>query len=503
VASLTSKAIEAVRSILGVSEYDEQAMRSAGRVTLDKDDPIVLEARARSGGQLALWPIAKTQWFGADVEDAENQADLGRLELVGQLANAMQGDGLIYGLLGTRTGGLIGLPREIRGNDPNLVAKLSEPRGARSLFDEMHPPAELAMLSADGIVCGYGLGELVPVEGRDHPTLVRLDPTWLYYQRATGQWLYQTVAGLIEVTPGDGRWVLHLPGGRLNPWRNGAWRALGPAYVRKVHANLARDNYGAKLANPARVAYAPNGATENQRVGMLSRLMAWGINTVIELPAGWEAKLLESNGRGSDVFEKQIAQSDMDIMITLAGQVVSVTGGTGFANTDLHQTIRADLIQQTADALAYTCNTQTLPQWTAMQPGADVLNDSPRVRWDTRRPSDRKEEATAFSIAGNAVGKLNEVMRPDDLRVDMAELAERYRIPTVKIPAQPESSETSLDLAPTDVARVVTADEGRASRGLPPIGDERGDQTIGALKDSEGKALDGDEQNPDTDDSDE
>src|SRR5205085_2623084 len=102
--------------------------------------------------------------------------------------------------------GLVRLPKRFRG-DPRIVQALELGHDkVRSVFDEMFPPAELALLAGDGELCGVGVGELVPVEGRDYPVLVRLDPEYLVFRWNENCWYFRSVIGLIPITPGDGRW---------------------------------------------------------------------------------------------------------------------------------------------------------------------------------------------------------------------------------------------------------------------------------------------------------
>ena len=469
----------AARTLTAISRFAvptlERLARSDQAIT-DASDGV----REAMGGQIQPLNFSQTRWYLADVEAALKAADIGNLQKIGQIADSIRRDGTAIGLLQTRTSGLIALPKRFRGN-AELVTRLTSEDATRAEFDELCPPAELALLVGDGELCGIGVGELVPVVGRDFPVLVRLAPESLQYRWSEDRWYYNSTSGLLPIAPGNGRWVLHQPGGRLNPWKFGLWQALGRAVINKEHAMLARGNFSSKLANPARVAYAPGGATEEQRQGFLTKLIAWGLNSVFELPPGWDAKLLESNGSGWEVFSKEIETCDLEIMIALAGQVVTTTGGAGFSNSDIHRTIRSDLIKASGDALAYTINTQILPAWCVSTVGPDLLPECPRVAWDTTPPKDRAAEANADIAFGNAITLLDAAAAHHGYEVDLAEIKARYGLPLVtKIMVEQDISSDMkpIDLAPADIAKIVKVNEARASRGLPRL--ENGDLTISA-----------------------
>lgn len=419
---------EAIGALMGVSAFAADGPAPNGYTI---DDDAVKRARRAFGGQLSPLPQTQTRWYLADLETAIYTADSGNLADAARLYRSFRRDGVLSGLLSTRTSGLVRLPKRFRGN--GTVTQMLERRDgieARPLFDDMCPSAELALLAADGIALGVGLAELVPVPGRDFPVLVRLDPENLRYRWQENRWYYQSVAGPIAIEPGLGRWVLHVPGGRTAPWQNGLWSALGQAWINKQHAVFHRSNYSAKLANPARAAFSPAGTNEEQKQGFLQGLIAWGVNTVFDLPPGWDVKIIESNGRGYEVFQAEIDTCDNEMIIALAGQMVTTTGGTGFANADIHKSIRADLIKETADALAYTLNTQVLPSFVLTHFGEEILDAGGAVvEWDVTPPKDVKNEADSLKSFGEALTSITQAMQPYKRYVDIGELASRFAIP--------------------------------------------------------------------------
>lgn len=412
-----------VAALLGISAYQPP------RANYGATDEQVERVREGMGGQLAPPTRSQTRWYLSDLESAELAADMGDISRVARLMRAARGDGVLAGLLSTRTSGLVSLPKRFRGA-PEIVEALELGHDSvRSVFEEMFPSQELALLAGDGDLCGVGCGELVPVTGRDYPVFVRHDPEFLLYKWNENQWYFRSIAGLIPITPGDGRWILHTPGGRSAPWQHGLWRAVGKAWVRKEHANLHKDNWEAKLANPARVAHAPLGASEEEHQNWFRAVMAWGVNTVFGMKPGYDVKLLESNGRGWECFLKTIADQNNEFTIAIAGQTVTTDGGTGFANADIHKTIRADLIKATADALAFTINTQGIPPFVLARWGEEALENSACVEWDVTPPKDRAAEANSMVATSQAIGQLTEVLAAHGRELDVDAVCSRFGIP--------------------------------------------------------------------------
>lgn len=446
----------------------------------------VEQVRRQWGGAIQPYSLTELRWYQSDVETAAHMADGGDLSWAARLWRASSTDGVIRGVLSTRTSGLVRLPKKFRGPQEHRrrLELTDDDRGtARSEFDELLPPAELAALAADGLGLGVAVGEFLPVVGREFPVFVRLPPEFLRFRKSENRWYYRTLAGEIPITPGDGRWVLHLPGGRVSPWQQGLWAPIGTAWIDKLHARNYAANWEAKLANPARVAVSPSGATDEMNEEWFESVAAWGVNSVFQAPPGYDVRLVESNGRGYEAFHRTIQRSDREAVIAIAGQEVTTDGGAGFQNSDIHKSIRADLIKDTADGLAYTVNTQCLPVWAAHCYGPAAAYDTAVVEWDVVPPKDEESRARSLMAAAQSLRQLNEALRPYRKRVSVEDFQDKLGVRIEDMPSTDNA--VRLQLAPTDIAKVVRVDEARDAQGLPPIGDERGQLTITELEEGE------------------
>lgn len=408
--------------------------------------PTVVSAKRRRNGRGRITPVTTTRWLLADLEQARKDADAGNFSRAGRLSDSIETDGVAAGLLSTRTGGLVRLPRLYAGS-PDVVAWLRGAEGQPGAFDRLFPSAELELLAKDGLKLGVFVGEFIQEPWAALPHLVRLPPEHLRYRRWEDRWYYQSENGLEVVNPGDGRWILGRMGGTVNPWRGGMVWAIGRAFIVREHAELMRSNYSAKLANPARVATAPQGASQEHQQSWFRKVMAWGVNTVFGMTPGYDVKLLESNGRGIEVFKDEIDHGERIYMIAIAGQIVTVTGGAGFANANIHATIRSDLVQATGQALAAEINEQGIKPLVAEFFPA---NSNARVEWDTRPPADLKAAAEASGAAADAIGKLDQALAAHGLKLDVKAFVARHNIPIagdVNGDGVPEKTEAAAALS--------------------------------------------------------
>jgi hypothetical protein len=324
----------------------------------------------------------------------------------------------------------------------------------------------------------------------------------------------------VNVNPGDGRWVLHLPGGRVNPWQSGIWRAIARAYIRKDHAALKKDNWEGKLANPARAAISSPGASEAQQRGWFNAVGSWGINTVFDMPLGYDVKLIESNGNGHESFATTIQDQNNEIVIAVAGQTVTTDGGAGFSNASVHESVRDDLIKGDGEGIETTLNTQVLPWFIIEEFGEEALHPGAVVQYDVTPPKDRNSEASSLEKLAQALKQLDEAYSVHGVKIDATALAIQYGVPvladespvptgasfgqlltlidkhglqltrsaledlarrfSIEVEEAPEGT-PNVELTPTALEKITLVREGRESNNLSEMGDERDDKTIAEL----------------------
>jgi hypothetical protein len=421
-------------------------------------DESVNAAREAMGGNLEPIPQVRLRWYPPDIERAQDQASNGDLTLVGQLCESMNLDGVIRGLGDARTS-VVNMPKRIFSRNREIVTAL-ESRNAsdRSVYDEMVPSTESRLIVWDGIKAGVGVGEMVPVQGRDFPVLVRRYPQNLFYLWSRNQWYYRSVAGLLPIQPGvpdknGNMWVLHIPGGRLAPWNSGMWNTLGRSYINKTQAIFARQSYIFRHSQPARVAFAALGATEEERKGTIAALIRWALNAAFVLPVGWDLKLIESNGQGIKVYNEDIATANQEIATALCGSSVMLEGAVGFGNINPFAAISQDLMNATADGWDHTVNTQILPAFVGQRWGVEALRDATTIETDSTAPKDREAEARVMTALASAIDSLDRAIAEHQqatketkpVALNLTELLSRFGIP---VSAAPEIVTTTTTDAP-------------------------------------------------------
>jgi hypothetical protein len=120
--------------------------------------------------------------------------------------------------------------------------------------------------------------------------------------------------------------------------------------------------------------------------------------------------------------------------------------------------------------------------WTAINFGDS--RRAPILEYELPDPDgERKAEeyATRYTQFTATLAQLRGA-KVDVTQATLDALSASYAIEPVPQLASEETASVPLELAPTDVARVVRVSEARASQGLPPLGDERDDLFVSELE---------------------
>lgn len=443
----------------------------------------------------------------------------GKLATAADLTRAaITESGLIGGVLATVTAGIQGLPKTFIGGSPEARLALEGNDDVGSEFDVLFPRSEAGNVMAWGYTLGVGLGQFVdpyratyappeksepliaheqpdgsyavgqplapvrPVGANCTPSLLAWDPRWLRWQWWDDTWWLMTAAGEIRIRPGDGEWLLFTPYKRVRPWEFGAWKSLVLAFVMMRDGIFDRARHAEMLA-PVRVGTVPLGTSEPQRQRFAEQIRLMQRFPWFVLPPGLDYKVVATSGNDiTGVYKAMIDWGESDVMVRLTGNKVMVEGSPGFSKGDFQQRVTSSLRQSYAMDWADCARNQGICWWTADNyPG----HLAPRVNYNTDPPEDKDAEIARVGALGDALGKLETGLDSIGFELSdddgIAAMVEKHCGLKVRRKTDTGVAVAKLDLAPTDIAKVVRVDEARASQGLPPIGDERGASMIAEL----------------------
>lgn len=419
-------------------------------------------------------------WVPDDLRAAVSVADTGALRVAADLWSAIMGDDRVQSVMRTRVLALIGAKVDFAevGTDKRPL------RSAEAALDwrEMHPAAELEELLT--WLCGLGvaLGEYVWTEkdprtgleiarirnGRNVPRLKVWNPRCLRKDVLNdGRWYARLADGTeIEVTPGDGKWIL-LQAGGSRPWIRGLWRGLGALWLLKL---FARDDLAAaseKFAKGVLAATCTTGSTPEDRDQLAEDIRDMGRECVIALPEGWSLEVVQLNAGFEDIYLKQMDLANQSMAITAVGSNLptEAKGGVGTGAT-LQGKVRQDYLEADADRAETDLHAQGMRPWAEVNFGDPEL--APRPHYAVDPPEDRTALATTWKLVADFVRLAHETGMP----VNVAEVMARFKMPVdelAKLTNLPPLF--SYDYA----AGIPTINEVRERKGLAavPWGNER------------------------------
>jgi hypothetical protein len=297
----------------------------------------------------------------------------------------------------------------------------------------------------------------------------------------------------VPITHGDGRWVVFRKFLEL-PWTQEAC-VLPGAFIWAAHANgikdwaLASTSHGqAKIVGtlPEGVSLQDANALTPEAQGFLSLLqdLISGEGGAGIAPFGSVVDFLANGSTAWQVFSELILNREKAAARVYLGTDAMMGAAGGAPGVDIAKLfgVASTKIQGDFAAIEQALKTGVYEPWTAINEGDSRY--APALAYQLPDPDAAAKSAERVQKRSALMAAIKE-MRDQKMVVDQATvdaLAAEIGVSPVPQLASDETSTITIQLAPTDVAKVVLGIEARRSQGLPPFNDERDRMTISEIE---------------------
>jgi hypothetical protein len=433
-------------------------------------------------------------WTVETIRRARDEQIRGRFELPVRLAEAMRTDDALFVPYCARTSTQSAL-KLCWAPAATPESQAATDRAAAGIITPQHVrQAILGTLANHGIAIGYVLQNVAPDGSSVTFTLSEWPLEHVWYDHSLAKLRTRTIDGgeRVDITHGDGRWIVFAKFG-VTPWAQDACILPG-ALIWAAHAlalqswSGAADSHGrpkviGSLPEGVRIGKegAP-GAEAEALLNTLGRMMA-GESDVGILPYGATADVLINESSAWQVFERLALNRERSGARIYLGTdaILGSPGGAPGVDIETLFEVASTRLQSDIESLERGFYEGMIVPWAAMHgERLDLITCLEYEVPDPDKARRSEQEATAIDRLGAAL----KILRDSQLVVDQLVVDALTAALGVSVPialAAENNRAVPLDLAPTDVAKVVTVDEARLSRSLDPIGDERGALTITEL----------------------
>jgi len=358
---------------------------------------------------------------------------------------------------------------------PQSILLDGVPSELHESWGEVCSPGTAMDMWLDGILVGFGLGQLVWNHDPDHPGFLKpklysVHPSAVEFERWSNRWKVSTDQGWVYVTPGDGQWVLYTPRSDRAPWGWGAVQCIAEWYLSSSQTANDGRRRSEVMGQGVWRAKLPSGArqTDDGRA-FVSKLRTVGRGGVIPCPQGaspnesYDVDILEAKSDAYLIFQWLMTTGGGKIRLAILGQdltsqnnKVGTNASSGTGMDILHALVQADVRAWTA------CVDEQV-----LKPIATYRGE-PREHLviDTSAEVDRESNAKAQIATAQAVREWQTL----GVKVDVEAMAERAGIPRFEPPTEPtvapgEPLQAALDQGDVDL-RPTRAMAAAARRGL-------------------------------------
>jgi hypothetical protein len=465
------------------------------------EGPQTWATRAAPNGTSAKAPQRKQgpySWSLARIRDARDNQMRGQFDTPVRLAEAMRTDDAIFTAYQARVATQSAVDLVWRtAQTPNAPTVLERAQVAIKAPQHVRQSV-LGTMALHGIAVGHV--EWGAIDTPSGPTLTFTLTEWplehVRYVASDGSLETRVKDGGTpsKITHGDGRWVVFAKFGVL-PWTQDA-ALLPAALLWAAHAESLADWAGASAAHgqPRIVGELPEGVPLGDGQGGLSQDASAFLQLLTDLingdaaagirPFGAKTDWIANTSTAWQVFKELVTNREGAAARIFLGTdaILGARGGAPGVDVAALFGIATTRIQGDFEALERGLHEGMALPWAALH--AIDPEDMPRQVYelpDVDADKRSEQEAAAITRLADAV----DAMKRAGLTVDQATidaLVQALGVSVSCVMAAQETKVVPLQLAPTDVARVVTVNEARASQGLPSLADRRGAMMIADLE---------------------
>jgi hypothetical protein len=391
---------------------------------------------------ITQWSVGiKPTWSVSEVRSALRAHVDGDFASSSLLVDSMLQDDVIPGITNKRIDAILSNEFDLQPvEEPNRQLSIRLVNKFKPLWWDMFPESAIRQLFRWKLLLGVGVGFLDWTRGGSTwtATLRVLHPQFLRWDEYQQKWLFRAREGEIEVTPGDGRWVMLVDGHR--GWMDGAVMPLGIPWLAKQQTVRDWNRYNERHGLPIIKAMAPSLAAESEKDqfwddmrGLTSEIVAQLPTHIDEHGAKFDLDLLEAKDSNWKSFEAFLSRCDRRFMIHILGSHLSteIVGQGSLAAAKQHAEAEQKRAESDAEELSTALRDQALHPICALNVAGASLDVTPWPKWDTEPPADtvaEVKEQTEFATMLQQLAKAG--YEPED--VD--ELAERHGLKLKKLP---------------------------------------------------------------------
>lgn len=365
------------------------------------------------------------------------QADGGDFRPMAQLVKTIRAQTRVQSALGFRVGAIQALKLEVEHPDETVRSALVGD-AARQEGDiwQILPEDQLYDLLSWGWIAGFALVEFDWTydwrTGRWVPKLEVWDLEHLRWSWANRCWLLRVSPANgafgffgyqeIQIQPGDDKWWLFTPYGRVKPWQRGIWRGLADTFLLGTYGRTDLGRYSELHGQGFKKVTVPPGTSRERKIEIVSEMDALATEPTVVLERGRGEdpgevlELVEAQGRTWEVFKYELEYADREARNAILG--FDLDGAGSFAASKVReQLFESGVTARDISTLSTKLQQGPLLWYDRYNFASDF---APFLRWvkEKDRAATQSQQADAHRKLAEAAKALRQEAEASGLRFD-------------------------------------------------------------------------------------